>query len=1512
MRASANLFEVLGVAPALGRGFLPEEETSGRDRVVVLSHAFWRTRLGGDPGAIGRTITLDGAPHEIVGVMPADFRFPNDASVALWNPLAFDASEQISRAERRWNVIARLAPGATESDAATELGLLAARMSEKYPETNAGWSVATSPAGVAAAAGGRSAVVLLVGTVALVLLLACANVGHLFLARALDRERELAVRVALGGAPARLLRLLTLECAVVVAVGAAAGVALAGWAVPLIQSSDPGLLPGWRAATLDWRVLGFTLALLVPVVFLCGVLPAVRAVGLDRRVSLTGSGARLTSGPDHGRLRRGLIVAEVALSVVLLIAAGLHLRSLVRLQAVDPGFDAEHVLAATVFLGGPRYTSDAQQMGFFTQAVERIGARPGVTAAGAVTTLPMNPVGIDYDLPFSADGNPPPATADRQEVDFRVVEGDYFRALGVPVVRGRAFAVSDREDAPRVVMVNRTLATRFFGGENPVGRRVWVGGHFGAATVVGLVGDVRHRSLAARPKAELYVPFRQYPHGGMTIVVRASGRCRQPRPHGQGRALRDRPDAADQRPLDAARSAGGLGLTPALHSIPARWIRRARLGAGRGRRLRCHRLFGRPADPRDRHPHRPRGRRPRDPTRRGSARPAARRRGRRARLGCRRPAGTRAQARALRSQPIRSAHLRVRRGRPARRGVGGVRHPGASGRPRRPAGRAEVRMIEWLRRDLRYGVRQLLRSPGFAVAAVLTLALGVGANTIMFSMVNGLLLRPLPVASPDRVVALYATDLRKGNAGNLSYPEYVDYRDRSGVFAGLVAQQGVPVSLSTAEGAEMVWSEIVTENYFSTLGLRPAVGRTFLPADAAGPGADPLAVLSHRLWRYRFGGDVSVIGRVIRLNGHPFTVVGVAPPGYTGLRKFGFHPDVWVPMMMHGQIMAGSDGILDDRENSWLTVAGRLGSGIEFAGAEARLASFASGLERTYPGTYRNRGIRLLPGGSGFDDPDFAPPRVLALSAALAMGASGLILLLACTNVANLLLARASGRGREVGIRLALGASRAGLVRQFLTEGLLLAMLGGAAGTALAAWTGEIQEVIVPRLQFPVGFDVTLDRRVLAFGLIVSLLTSLLFGLAPGLRAARQDVVTMLKSQEMRSRTPRWGLDLRSILVIAQVALSLVLLIGGGLFLRSLLNARTVDVGLARENRMLLSLDPGLQGYDSTRVAALYRELIRRVERLPGVTSATLGFPIPLDTYGRTRTLYPDRPGDATTEGLDVAMTVASTDYFETVGAALLRGRAFEAGDSSGTDAVVVVNQTLAARLAPGGDAIGRQVRLGAADGPRVRIIGVARDGRYGHLGEAPRPYMYLPLAQHPRSWLTLIVRTKVDPAGAIPAVRGVVRELDPDLAAFGVMTMDRHLDNALNLPSISATFASAFGAIALLLATVGIYGLVSYSVARRTREVGIRLALGATGSDVMRLVLRRGLIQAATGVGAGLGVAYGATRLIGGFLYDVSPTDPVIYVSMSLLLAAVVLLASYMPARRAMRVDPVASLRSE
>ena len=516
-----DAFRLLGATPALGRAFLPEEEITGRDRVAVLSHAFWSGRFGGDSGVVGRTLTLDGRPHTVVGVMPKGFRFPDEGAVALWTPLALDAAEFRGRSERRFSVIGRLAPGATLAAARAELALIGRRLAAAHPESNTGWSVAAVPAVEAVTSGGRSAVTLLLGTVALVLLLACANVAHLFLARTMDRERELSVRVALGGGPARLLRLLMLECAVVVALGALGGVALAIWAVPMVQALDPGLLPAWREGSVDARVLGFTAGLLIPVVFACGMLPALH--GLRLGASTARGGVRHTDGRERARLRRGLIAAEVSLAAVLLATAGLHLRSLVRLQQVDPGFDATRVLAATVFLSGPRYDSDERQMRFFDGLLERLATQPGIAAAGAVTTLPMNPVGIDYDLPFSADGSPPPAGAERREVDFRVVGGDYFAVLGIPVAPGRAFDATDHEDGAPVVLINRTLADRDFAGANPVGRQVWVGGRIGQATVVGVVGDVRHRGLGALPRPEIYVPFRQYPHGGMTVVVRGPG-----------------------------------------------------------------------------------------------------------------------------------------------------------------------------------------------------------------------------------------------------------------------------------------------------------------------------------------------------------------------------------------------------------------------------------------------------------------------------------------------------------------------------------------------------------------------------------------------------------------------------------------------------------------------------------------------------------------------------------------------------------------------------------------------------------------------------------------------------------------------------------------------------------------------------------------------------------------------------------------------------------------------------
>ena len=512
VRASFNLFRLAGIAPALGRGFAPDEETAGRDRVVVLSHAFWKGRFGADPGIVGRTLTLDGEPHQVIGVMPEAFRFPDDGGVAMWMPLAFSESELLTRNQRMFNVTGRLAPGADLTRARAELATITGRLAAAHPETNRGWGATVLSAADVAGAGSRRPLMLLLGAVGFVLLIACANVGHLFLVRAIDREREMALRVALGAKPGRLVRLLLLETALVVSLGGALGLALASWALPLVQVLDPNLVPGWHEIALDRRVLAFATGLLILVTLACGLVPALRA-------SLRPPAAR----SDAGRLRRGIIVAEVALSVVLLAGAGLLFRSLERLQRVDPGFDPGNVLSATVFLSGDKYDEDARQSAFFATLVENLRHLPGVTTAGAVTTLPMNPVGIDYDLPFSSDGQRPAPTAERQEVDFRVVEGDYFRALGIPLLRGRVTDARDRADGARVAVVNESLVRRFFGGTDPVGRQVWVGGRLEQVTIVGVVGDIRHRGLAARPRAELFVPSAQYPHGGMTVVVRGTG-----------------------------------------------------------------------------------------------------------------------------------------------------------------------------------------------------------------------------------------------------------------------------------------------------------------------------------------------------------------------------------------------------------------------------------------------------------------------------------------------------------------------------------------------------------------------------------------------------------------------------------------------------------------------------------------------------------------------------------------------------------------------------------------------------------------------------------------------------------------------------------------------------------------------------------------------------------------------------------------------------------------------------
>jgi predicted permease len=818
-----------------------------------------------------------------------------------------------------------------------------------------------------------------------------------------------------------------------------------------------------------------------------------------------------------------------------------------------------------------------------------------------------------------------------------------------------------------------------------------------------------------------------------------------------------------------------------------------------------------------------------------------------------------------------------------------------------------------LLQDLRYTFRQLRRNPGFTAVAVLTLALGIGINTIVFSLVNGFLLRPLPAADPSQLVALWSQDKKEGSTDAVSYPDYVDYRDQAQVFSGLAAQSGTPLSLGAGDRPEMVWGEMVTGNYFSVLGLRPVAGNLIGADDDRPGGARAVAVLSYESWQHRFHADPTAVGRTVLLNGHSFQIVGVAPRGFKGTRLFGFWPEVWVPMGMHAVAWPGSEGLLEMRNSRWMIVFGRLKPGISLAGAQESMSALAARVEKDNPGTNRDVGIRLVSAKTPFDDPSAVPPEILRLSAILSLAGVGLVLLIACANLANLLLARAAGRRQEIAIRLSLGAAPGRLVRQFLTESLVIAALGGLASFAVMAWTQPLQDAMVPRLPFRVGFDVSVDHRVLGFVALVTVVTGLLFGLLPALQAGRVGLVGALKREPEAVVIGRRRFELRSVLLASQVALTVVLLVCGGLFLRSFGNARQTETGLTPEGRLVFSINAGLQGYEGDRAQQLFERLRLSVDALPGVVSTTYAFPLPLDTNGRgvRLALGPETAGDPN-EPQGFAMSVVGRDYFTTVGTPLLRGRDFGPDDRSDTPGVIVINETMARRFWPGQDPIGRVVHRGDREGPPLTIIGIAADGKYGQIGETPQPYVFQPLSQRVSSWLTVVVRSKSDPASLIPQVRSTVEGLDPQLALFGVMTMREHLDNALNLASSTADFAAAFGLLALVLALVGIYGVVAYAVSQRTREIGIRLALGARASAVVRSMMSRSMRAAIIGILLGFAGALALGRVLQGILFGVGGSDLLTYSAVALLIVSAVGLAGYFPARRAARVDPMVALRAE
>jgi len=824
------------------------------------------------------------------------------------------------------------------------------------------------------------------------------------------------------------------------------------------------------------------------------------------------------------------------------------------------------------------------------------------------------------------------------------------------------------------------------------------------------------------------------------------------------------------------------------------------------------------------------------------------------------------------------------------------------------------RMEDEMFQDLRYGYRMLLKNPGLTAVAVITLGIGIGANTAIFSLFNKAWQSPLPtVAEAERVFSVNHKAERGWVFSTFSYPNYRDVRDRNEVMSGLIAYEFAPANLQLDGRDERVWGFLVSGNYFETLGARAAIGRLISPEDDRVPGAHPVVVISYRCFEQRFGGDPSAVGREIIVNGRGFTVIGVAPPQFIGL-EISYVPEVWFPLMMYSAIrpraaMQNANDWLEEREGGDILVAGRLKPGVNKTQAEAALKAIGAQLAREYPSENENKTIELsTPGLFG----DVGRKSVLGFSGVL-MGVAALVLLLVCNNMANLLLARSMDRRKEIAVRLALGASRLRVVRQLLTESLLLSLCGGALGWYLAVWlTGAAGRFKAP---MALSIELNMDGRVLAFAIAITFLTSAAFGLLPALQATRPELVPALKDEALSPTFRRsW---LRGALVVAQVAVSLVLMISAGLMLRGLQRSQHINLGFNPRQAVRMSVNLDLQGYDRERGEQFQRQLLERVRALPGVRAAGVGTYVPPDLHvaiipvkieGRPEA----RGGEAPLAG----SASVSPGYFQALGARLLVGRDFTEQDGEQTPRVAVVNETFARSYWPEQNsldgAIGKRFSLPDRDDSLIEVVGIVEGGKYRNLSEAPRPFVFTPLRQSYSGLTTLVARTSVEEAHTIAAIYRDLRQLDARLPVYDVKTLTEHLRLPMLPARIAASMLSGFGALSLFLAAVGVFGVMSYVASRRTHEIGVRLALGAQRGAVLGLLLRQGMTPVALGVALGLIGASALTRLMSSLLFGVSPTDPLTFAGVTMLLVIVALLACYLPARRAMRVDLVASLRHE
>lgn len=846
------------------------------------------------------------------------------------------------------------------------------------------------------------------------------------------------------------------------------------------------------------------------------------------------------------------------------------------------------------------------------------------------------------------------------------------------------------------------------------------------------------------------------------------------------------------------------------------------------------------------------------------------------------------------------------------------------------------RWIETLWQDLRFGVRVLLKSPGFTFVCAVSLAVGIGVNTTVFSFINTVLFKPLPVSNTEGLVYFFESN-QKNSYQPSSYANYLDYREQSGLFSGLMAHAPVPLLVTWDDRVEEINSEVISGNYFSVLDVKPLIGRAIIPEDDQPAGTHPVAVISHKLWERRFNSDPSIIGKQLTLNGNGFTIIGVNEPVFTGTSNE-ISTDVWVPITQWASIVqrwnrtvrtaeqakqpaekkgasgqrnaqAETAGALQqqsdrlNRGHNWLSIVGRLRPGVSIEQAQAEMTAIAGRVQGSYGTPPEGLKVSLSPvtkmhPGAGQEG---------LPAALLIMVVTSLILALCCVNVASLMLARAAVRQREFAIRLAIGGSRRRLIQQLLTESVLISLAGGVLGLLLTFWITYSLLAFLPRGEASFIAGVEIDKTVLAFSVLISLVAGVAFGLVPAVNASKPNLLRSLRDEGLSGGGGMSKMSLRRVLIAAQIAVSLVLLISAGLFVRSLQNGQALSRDFTGDKILLLSLNPKTYGFKIKYGNEFYRQVAERVGSIPEVRSATLSHALPLSLDQDSTSITLEGEG----EPRSVSHAVVGTRYFETLKIPLVRGRDFTPGDNESAPKVAVVNETMARTLLGGLDPVGRRFHFGNG-GELYEIVGVAHDSQYTTFGKPPRPYFYVPIYQRLQEDITLIVRTSGEPLALVPALKREIQDLGGDLPIFDFKTLADVSELQLLPVQAAATLLGVLGVIGLTVAAIGIYGVTTYSFNQRRHEIGIRLALGARQGQVLKMILKEGLGLALAGIAAGLLIAAGTTHFVSGLLYGVSPIDPTTFAAVSALLAAVALAASFIPARKAAQMNPMDAMRYE